>query len=149
MTSEETGGITAWREQACAFDSKCRNGFSEMALTASTFPGFRPSSGFVQTSPSPQKKSGRESLSPIFLRGGGRLYTGYCPFRPRENPGEKGDAQKGGRNEASATDDKFSPRPLLLRGCLNFSFPYLWSAYHVSLAVMYIRANNVIHFLSP
>lgn len=22
MVSEETGGITAWREQACAFDSK-------------------------------------------------------------------------------------------------------------------------------
>ena len=25
----------------------------------------------------PSKKSGRESLSPIFLRGGGRMFTGY------------------------------------------------------------------------
>ena len=31
----------------------------------------------VQTPPSPKKKSvGRETLSPIFLRGRGRLYTG-------------------------------------------------------------------------
>ena len=132
----------------------CRNGFSEMALTVSTFPGFLSFYRLCTDVPPPlnppQKKSGRESLSPIFLRGGGRLYTGHCPLCPRENPRDKGDAQKGGRSESSARDDKFSSAqpphpPPLSRACLNFLF---MSAYHVALAFMYIRANNVIHFLS-
>ena len=106
----------------------CRNGFSEMALTVSTFPGFLSFYRLCTDVPPPlnppQKKSGRESLSLRFFWGEGGVCTqATVLFVPEKTLGTKETLKReAGVNRARGMTSSSPPPPLSLAGVPKFPF---------------------------